>query len=228
MGDILHSFSFKDGIKRARKKMGYTQQSFSVAFGVCIETVRNWEQGRNIPDSVTLKKLCQFFNCSLDYLFFNIDCQNHDIQFIKDKMGLSENTIKNIIKLTKYEQGKRRLTIIDGLLQNSDFTISLTDKIDLYYHRHKEYIEKAKQYVKESKEIRSKTQNDPLRIMEMQGTGEIVTTINRHQLAELENAKDATLFKIQKYFEDIIDETEKYINSIDNNKEIEFYNHIDD
>ena len=62
MGEMLHSFSFKNGIKRARKKNGYTQQSFSEEFGVCIETVRNWEQGRNIPDGATLKKLCNFFN----------------------------------------------------------------------------------------------------------------------------------------------------------------------
>lgn len=222
MGEQLHSFSFKDGIKRARKKCGYTQQSFSVEFGVCIETVRNWEQGRNIPDSTTLKRLCDFFHCNLDYLFFNIDCQSHDIQFITDKTGLSENVIKNLMKLKTYEEGKKRLFIIDILLQNSDF-IFLMDKIIFYYHNKNEYIQKAKTYAKECRERKAKVQGNALKLIELKQNGEITTTVTRQHLADLENAKFSTLFKIQKIFEDILEETCDYIDAVNKEKKIEYY-----
>lgn len=97
MGDKLHSFSFKDGFKRARKNNRYTQKTFADEFNISIETVKNWEQGRNIPEIKTLEKLCDFFQCDLDYLFNNIECKTHDVQFIQDCTGLSEAAINRII-----------------------------------------------------------------------------------------------------------------------------------
>lgn len=96
MGDRLHTFSFKDGFKKIRKEHGYTQQSFADKFGICIETIRNWEQGRNVPELDTIYKLCDFFECDMDHLFNNISCHNHDTQFIQDKTGLSESNIERL------------------------------------------------------------------------------------------------------------------------------------
>ena len=96
MSDKLHTFSFKDGLKRARKDNGYTQKSFAEKFKISIDTVKNWEQGRNVPEIKTLEKLCNFFDCDLDYLFGNIECKKHDTQFIKDKTGLSEKAIEEL------------------------------------------------------------------------------------------------------------------------------------
>jgi transcriptional regulator with XRE-family HTH domain len=97
MGDKLYTFSFKEGFKRARKKSGYTQKSFSEEFNISIETVKNWEQGRNVPEIETLEKLCNFFHCDIDYLLGNMECETHDKQFIHDKTGLSEDAI-NVLK----------------------------------------------------------------------------------------------------------------------------------
>lgn len=98
MGDKLYTFSFKEGFKRARKKGGYTQKSFSKEFNISIETVKNWEQGRNVPEIDTLEKLCNFFHCDIDYLFGNMECETHDKQFIHDKTGLSAEAIEQLIK----------------------------------------------------------------------------------------------------------------------------------
>lgn len=100
MGDKLYSSSFKDGFKQARKNKGYTQKTFSEKFNTTIETVRNWEQGRNIPEIKNLEKLCNFFHCDIDYLFGNIGCRTHDIQFIQDYTGLSEKAIEELHYLT--------------------------------------------------------------------------------------------------------------------------------
>lgn len=96
IGDILHSFSFKDGFKKARKAHGFTQQSFADKFGISVETVKNWEQGRNVPELDTIKKLCQLFECNMDYLFNNITCKTHDAQFIQNTTGLSTESINRI------------------------------------------------------------------------------------------------------------------------------------
>lgn len=103
MGDKLYIFSFKDGFKRARKKGGYTQKSFAEKFNISIETVRNWEQGRNVPEMETLEKLCNFFQCGVDYLLGNIECETHDKQFIHDYTGLSEDTIDKLNNHISFE-----------------------------------------------------------------------------------------------------------------------------
>ena len=111
MGDKLYTFSFKDGFKRARKNSGYTQKSFSESFNISIETVKNWEQGRNIPEMETLERLCNFFQCDIDYLLGNIECETHDKQFIHDQTGLSENAINKLLEL--YNNAGSRIEIYD-------------------------------------------------------------------------------------------------------------------
>lgn len=37
-------------IPALRKRYGMTQQQFADAFGIAIGTLRNWEQGRRVPD----------------------------------------------------------------------------------------------------------------------------------------------------------------------------------
>lgn len=117
MGDKLHSFSFKNGFKRARKNNRYTQKTFADEFNISIETVKNWEQGRNIPEIKTLEKLCDFFQCDLDYLFNNIECKTHDVQFIQDCTGLSENSIENICTINKSNKSNEYMTALNMLLQ---------------------------------------------------------------------------------------------------------------
>lgn len=92
MGSKLHTFS--SGCRRARKKAGYTQQSFADAIHFSVESVRNWEQGRVVPERSTIEKLCDFFKCDMDYLFDRIDYETHDLSFICKYTGLSEEAVK--------------------------------------------------------------------------------------------------------------------------------------
>lgn len=116
MGDKLYTFSFKEGFKHARKKAGYTQKSFAKEFNISIETVKNWEQGRNVPEIDTLEKLCNFFHCNIDFLLGNIECKTHDMQFIHDNTGLSEKAIQILQKLKCSSFGRRLLASLEILI----------------------------------------------------------------------------------------------------------------
>ena len=93
------------GLKRARLKSGFkTQQALTDAllkakFNVTLDTVQNWEQGKSSPSMETLLKLCDFFDCSADYLLGLIEEKTHDLAFICEYTGLSEESIINLDKL---------------------------------------------------------------------------------------------------------------------------------
>ena len=152
MGDKLYTFSFREGFKRARKKGGYTQKSFSNEFNISIETVKNWEQGRNVPEIETLEKLCNFFQCDIDHLLGNIECETHDKQFIHDKTGLSEDAINFLIEenenkdtigkmilpeffINYDESEKPYIDLINYLLCKKNDTVKLLDYLYQYIFR---------------------------------------------------------------------------------------------
>ena len=44
-------FEFRpDDVKRVRHKLGQTQVEFAIMIGVSVGTLRNWEQGRRVPE----------------------------------------------------------------------------------------------------------------------------------------------------------------------------------
>lgn len=93
--------ALKKNLKKARKKAGYkTQEDFAKAFHVSIDTVRNWEQGRGVPEIGTLLYLAEFLDCDLDYLIGRIDKPTHDLQFITDELRLSEEAVEKLMKLS--------------------------------------------------------------------------------------------------------------------------------
>ena len=190
MGDILHTFSFKDGFKKARKEHGYTQQSFADDFNVSIETIKNWEQGRNVPELDTIKKLCKKFECNMDYLFNNISCKTHDIQFIQNTTGLSESSVEKLNHFTTFERGNERLTVINYLLNDENFTYFLTDNILQYYNKYVDYQNGLIQYNDEQ------IQN-PIDLKKKFDSGELKPSIMRNKLNEYKNSMDATQFIIQ-------------------------------
>ena len=62
-------------------------------------TLKNYENPNKKcnPRLDIVDNLCKLLSCNVDYLLGNIGFETHDIQFIHDKTGLSENAIKRII-----------------------------------------------------------------------------------------------------------------------------------
>jgi putative transcriptional regulator len=46
---IVHDFSAQD-VSKIRRRLKISQREFANAFGVTLATIRNWEQGRRIPE----------------------------------------------------------------------------------------------------------------------------------------------------------------------------------
>lgn len=53
-------------IKDIRKKNNLTQREFADRYGVTYQAVSKWENGKNIPDIVLLRKICKDFNIDIE------------------------------------------------------------------------------------------------------------------------------------------------------------------
>ena len=59
-------------VKKARRKLGYTQEFVSESIGVSIDLLRNIENGRNIGSIPTIINICNFLKVSPNTLFEDV------------------------------------------------------------------------------------------------------------------------------------------------------------
>lgn len=113
---------FGSRLKEVRKEKYKTQADFAEDIEKTLESVRNWEQGRALPEMGTLFKIADLLECDIDYLTGRIDRKTHDIQFIHEMTGLSEGSIQ---KLCDYKNAEDRRsswsTNISSILEHDDF-----------------------------------------------------------------------------------------------------------
>lgn len=55
-------------IKKIRTENHLSQQAFAQKYGVTYQAVSKWENGKNIPDIVILKEICQDYGINLNEL----------------------------------------------------------------------------------------------------------------------------------------------------------------
>lgn len=53
-------------IKELRKKSNLTQADFAKKYGVTYQAVSKWENGKNLPDMMILKQICNEYNINID------------------------------------------------------------------------------------------------------------------------------------------------------------------
>lgn len=89
-------YSLRGGFKKARTKKGITQAQVAKEMDVNLKTVMNWEQGISNPNLETTMKLCELFDCDLDFLAGRIKERTHDIKTACELTGLSEAAIEKL------------------------------------------------------------------------------------------------------------------------------------
>lgn len=108
-------FKFADRLKKEREKRDWSQAKLAEIIGNGTATIASWEQCRVCPPFEMMVKLCDIFNCDLDYLTGRIDKPTHEISIVHDITGLSVEAIR---KLQKMNTIKGKPSIIADRLFN--------------------------------------------------------------------------------------------------------------
>lgn len=89
-------------LKEARMRTEFTQEQVSEMIGVSRQTISNWENEKSYPDIVSVIKLSDLYDVSLDYLLKGKETKPM-LSYI-DYLEESTNTVKSKQKLTKILQ----------------------------------------------------------------------------------------------------------------------------
>ena len=125
-------------LKSLREYYGYSQKQFAEKIDVSINTYRNWEQGKNEPDTCTIIKLAKIFNTTVDYLvgfdkhvsYIN-NFTKTELNILKITSSLNETGQEQVLSYTeqiselpKYQKDNITYVDKDGFLkvvsQNND------------------------------------------------------------------------------------------------------------
>lgn len=82
--------SMGENIRRARKKMGFTQEELAIQIGVTAPAVSRWESGAGLPDISMIVPLAQVLNISTDALFGIERVNQDDVQYMEIKKVFEE------------------------------------------------------------------------------------------------------------------------------------------
>lgn len=89
-------------LKDARMKTEFTQEQIAEQIGVSRQTISNWENNKSYPDIISVIKLSDLYNVSLDYLL-----KGKESEIMSDYMNYLEestNTVKSKQRFTKLMQ----------------------------------------------------------------------------------------------------------------------------
>ena len=127
MGSKLHNSaevkeSLRRNLQKKRKEKGFkTQSAFAEALEVSVESVRNWEQGRTLPELGTLFHICSLLDCDMDYLIGRLEVPTHDLAFIKTQTRLSEAAIKKILEIAFLDRATGNSKTLSRFIENDNF-----------------------------------------------------------------------------------------------------------
>lgn len=84
-------------IKNARIKAKLTQEQVAEALGVSRQTISNWENEKTYPDIVSVVKMSDLYNISLDHLLKEEKPMSNYLDYLEE----STNTVKSKNKLSR-------------------------------------------------------------------------------------------------------------------------------
>lgn len=92
-------------IKHLREELGLTQPQLAEKLKISSSTVAMYETDKREPNDEIKIRMCELFNCTMDYLTGRSDIRNIEEEFEfayhKEMEGLSQQEIKEAIKFYK-------------------------------------------------------------------------------------------------------------------------------
>ena len=83
-------------IKNARIQANFTQEQVAEALSVSRQTISNWETGKTYPDIVSVVKMSDLYNISLDRLLKEKKSMSNYLNYLEE----STNTVKSKNRLS--------------------------------------------------------------------------------------------------------------------------------
>lgn len=119
---------FGEKMREIRESKGYTQSTLGMALNLSPSTVGMYEQGRRLPDTETLIRMCDLFNVSSDYL---LEISDTPKPYEKSHSEESlEQRIKNLIRENEFDKStvaqmaKIRKSRLDDILSGKSPNIN--------------------------------------------------------------------------------------------------------
>lgn len=75
----MKNINLAKNIVDLRKKKGITQEQLATAVNVSPQAVSKWETGTSLPDIQTIPLISDYFNVSIDYLFYGLEISYDDV-----------------------------------------------------------------------------------------------------------------------------------------------------
>ena len=108
---------FSERLQKLRKEKYNSQEKFSEAMDVSVETVKKWEQGKAFPETGHLLLIPDVLDCDLDYLIGRIDHQSRNRKISQDYTGLSERAVKILHGWNQNPKAKNAITALNDLVE---------------------------------------------------------------------------------------------------------------
>ncbi len=91
-------------IKNARIKVNLTQEQVAEALGVSRQTISNWENEKTYPDIVSVVKMSDLYNISLDHLLKEEQSMSHYLNYLEESTDVvkSKNKLSKLILIATY------------------------------------------------------------------------------------------------------------------------------
>ena len=92
----MKDIDISKNIAGLRKKAGITQEQLAAALNVSSQAVSKWETNTCQPDTLTLPLIANYFNVSVDYLFYGKEYTYDDMyDKIRNKVSSFPQMSKN-------------------------------------------------------------------------------------------------------------------------------------
>ena len=81
-------------IQAARLEKKLTQEQVAERLGVSRQTISNWENAKSYPDIISVIKMSECYNVSLDYLLKGEESMNHYYAYLEESTNVVKSTDK--------------------------------------------------------------------------------------------------------------------------------------
>lgn len=121
---------FGNNLRKLREKRGLLQKDFATIIGVRSNSVSNYEKGKQLPDALTLKRIADYFNTTID------DLLNEADTVATNEMESHQDIILDFNRgLTVEELAEKYNIVVDGEPLSLRAKKEILDKIELEYLR---------------------------------------------------------------------------------------------